>query len=54
MIMSAYGLLLKNPTPTRTEIIDNMEGNLCRCGSYRRIIEAIETAAQEMKGGVKG
>jgi aerobic-type carbon monoxide dehydrogenase small subunit (CoxS/CutS family) len=51
MIMNAHGLLLKNPQPTRAEIIESMEGNLCRCGSYRRMIQAIETAAQEIKGG---
>ncbi len=53
MILNAYGLLIKNPEPTRQEIIEHMEGNLCRCGSYGRIIEAIQTAADEMKGGVK-
>jgi len=51
MIMNAYGLLLKNPSPTKQEIIDGMEGNLCRCGTYGRIMEAIQTAAQEMRGG---
>ena len=49
MIMNAYGLLLKNPNPTRQEIIEGMEGNLCRCGAYGRIVEAIQTAAQEME-----
>jgi carbon-monoxide dehydrogenase small subunit len=53
MILNAYGLLIKNPEPTRQEIIEHMEGNLCRCGSYGRIIEAIQTAASEMKGGAK-
>lgn len=53
MILNAYGLLLKNPEPTRQEIIEFMEGNLCRCGSYGRIIKAIQTAAIEMKGGVR-
>ncbi len=53
MIMNAYGLLIKNPEPTKKEIIDHMEGNLCRCGTYGRIIEAIQTAGSEMKGGVK-
>lgn len=53
MIMNAYGLLLQNPEPTKQEIIEFMEGNLCRCGSYGRIIEAIQTAASDMKGGVK-
>jgi aerobic-type carbon monoxide dehydrogenase small subunit (CoxS/CutS family) len=45
MLMSAYALLLKNPRPTRTEIIAAMEDNLCRCGTYKRIIHAIETAS---------
>ncbi len=53
MILNAYGLLLKNPQPTRTEIIQEMEDNLCRCGSYNRIVDAIQTASREMKGGVK-
>lgn len=48
MIMNAYGLLLKNPTPTRDEVINGMEENLCRCGSYNRIIEAIQLAGIEM------
>jgi aerobic-type carbon monoxide dehydrogenase small subunit (CoxS/CutS family) len=53
MIMNAYGLLLKNPEPSRKEIIEGMEENLCRCGAHNRIIEAIQTAAAEMKGSVK-
>jgi aerobic-type carbon monoxide dehydrogenase small subunit (CoxS/CutS family) len=48
MIMNAYGLLLRNPKPSRTEIINGMEENLCRCGSYNRIVDAIQTAAEEM------
>jgi aerobic-type carbon monoxide dehydrogenase small subunit (CoxS/CutS family) len=51
MIMNAYGLLLKNPSPDRTEIIRSMDNNLCRCGAHTRIIDAIETASGEMKGG---
>jgi len=50
MILNAYGLLLRNPQPTRAEIIEGMESNLCRCGAHLRIIRAIESAAQEMKG----
>lgn len=50
MILNAYGLLLKNPSPTRQQIIDGMEYNLCRCGAHVRIIRAIEEAAQVMKG----
>ena len=45
MIMNAAGLLHDNPDPTRDEIIEGMEGNLCRCSAYKRIIEAIEAAA---------
>lgn len=52
MIMNACGLLLKNPEPSRKEIIDAMEDNLCRCGTYGRIIKAIQSAASEMKGKV--
>jgi aerobic-type carbon monoxide dehydrogenase small subunit (CoxS/CutS family) len=50
MILNAYSLLLKNPEPSRQEIIDGMEYNLCRCGAHIRIIRAIEDAAQQMKG----
>lgn len=51
MILTAAGLLMKNPSPTRQEIIDGLENNLCRCGAHVRIIEAVETAAKVMKGG---
>ncbi len=52
MILNAYSLLKKNPRPTVPEIVRAMEGNLCRCSSYNRIIEAIRTASQTMTGGV--
>ena len=52
LIMNAYGLLLKNPEPSKQEIIDGMEDNLCRCGTYGRIVQAIQQAAKEMKGGL--
>lgn len=42
MIMSAYALLLKNPHPTREEIIEGISGNICRCTGYEQIIKAIE------------
>lgn len=48
MIMSAAGLLNGNPDPSRDEIIDGMEGNLCRCGAHKRIIEAIDAASKRM------
>lgn len=51
MIMNAYGLLLQNPEPSRQEVVEGMEDNLCRCGAHIRIIEAIQAAGREMKGG---
>ncbi len=51
MIMSASGLLLKNPKPDREEIIREMDNNLCRCGAHTRIIDAVLTASEEMNGG---
>ena len=53
MIMNAYGLLLRDPNPTRENIISGMEENLCRCGSYNRIIDAIQTASEEMNEKIK-
>ena len=51
MIMKAHSLLSESPEPDRDEIIQEMDENLCRCGAHVRIVEAIETAAREMKGG---
>ena len=53
MIMNAYGLLTKNPEPSTTEVIEAMEENLCRCGTHGRIIEAVQKAGKQMKGGQK-
>ena len=51
MILTAYSLLNENPEPTREEITQGMDNNLCRCGAHVRIIDAIQTAAAQMKGG---
>ena len=51
MIMSAVALLRNNPNPSRDEIIRFMNGNICRCGTYQRIVTAISKAAATMKGG---
>jgi carbon-monoxide dehydrogenase small subunit len=51
MILKAHSLLSRNPKPTRDEIIQGMDTNLCRCGSYLRVVQAIEAAAKEMRGG---
>ncbi len=46
-IMSAVALLKKNPKPTREEIVEHMSTNICRCGTYPRIIRAIQRASRE-------
>ena len=53
MIMNAYSLLLNTPQPSRRQIVEQMDGNLCRCGAHTRIIQAIETAAKEMGGSAR-
>lgn len=51
MILQAYSLLRTNPDPSREQIIDAMEDNLCRCGAHIRIVAAIQAAARVLKGG---
>ena len=46
-IMKAAELLAKNKAPSRKQIVSHMNGNLCRCGTYPRIVRAIERAARE-------
>ena len=46
-IMTAAALLAETPKPTRRQIVERMNGNICRCGTYHRIIAAIERAARE-------
>jgi aerobic-type carbon monoxide dehydrogenase small subunit (CoxS/CutS family) len=49
MIMSSVALLKKNPSPNEEEIISAMNGNICRCGTYPRIIKAIKLAVESIK-----
>ena len=49
MILEAYALLLRKPNPTEAEIADALEGNLCRCGTYKRIIAAVRAASQALR-----
>jgi aerobic-type carbon monoxide dehydrogenase small subunit (CoxS/CutS family) len=53
MIMAALGLLRRNPKPSREEISRALNGNICRCGIYGRIVSAVESAARAMKEGGK-
>jgi isoquinoline 1-oxidoreductase alpha subunit len=46
-IMKAAELLAQNPRPSRAEIVAHMDGNICRCGTYNRIIAAIQRASME-------
>lgn len=54
MVLHAYALLRSRPRPSRREILEAMEDNLCRCGAHRRIVAAIEDAAGAMAGGAGG
>ncbi len=55
MIMSAVALLKKNPAPNEREIVDFMDGNVCRCGTYSRIVNAIQKASKSpMASAAKG
>src|SRR5262245_52514775 len=46
-IMKAAELLKGNPRPSRAQIVEHMDGNICRCGTYNRIIAAIQRASRE-------
>jgi len=52
MILSAYALLAEKAEPSRDEIVNRMDDNLCRCGSHPRVLEAIDEAAAAMRRGV--
>lgn len=49
MVMAAVSMLNKNASPSRTEIISAMQGNICRCGTYPRIVKAIHRAVELQK-----
>ena len=50
MVVTATALLRRNPNPSRDEIAQALDGNLCRCTGYVKIIDAIELAARRMRG----
>jgi len=51
MILSAVALLASRPRPTRDEIVEAMNGNICRCGTYSRILAAVSQAAELAQRG---
>jgi aerobic-type carbon monoxide dehydrogenase small subunit (CoxS/CutS family) len=51
MIMGVTALLEAEPHPSRTRIVEGLNGNICRCGTYTRIFDAVERASRAMKGG---
>jgi len=51
ILISAKALLDKSPSPSRTEIAQALDGNICRCGSHNRIMRAVEKAAAAMRAG---
>jgi aerobic-type carbon monoxide dehydrogenase small subunit (CoxS/CutS family) len=53
MIMSGVALLEKTPAPSQPEITHALSGNLCRCGTYQRIVQAVQQVAAAPKGGVR-
>jgi aerobic-type carbon monoxide dehydrogenase small subunit (CoxS/CutS family) len=52
MIVAATALLKDNPHPTEQQIVESMNGNICRCGSYGRILQAVKRASQLASEGV--
>jgi len=50
MLLGAHALLAANPRPTRAQIVDGLEGHLCRCGAHQRIVAAVEAAARRAGG----
>jgi carbon-monoxide dehydrogenase small subunit len=53
MVMASVGLLAQNPRPGEAEIVEALEGNLCRCTGYVNIVAAVQQAAQQMAAGAE-
>ncbi len=52
MLMAAWALLQRNPAPTELEIVTHMQGNVCRCGCYPRIVRAIQQASRHLEASI--
>jgi aerobic-type carbon monoxide dehydrogenase small subunit (CoxS/CutS family) len=53
MIMSSVALLQKNPSPSSSDVVQGLQGNICRCGAHPRILAAVEQASKAMQGHSK-
>jgi aerobic-type carbon monoxide dehydrogenase small subunit (CoxS/CutS family) len=53
MIVAGAALLRENPHPSESDIVESMQGNICRCGTYPRIVAAVRRAADMMNGGAR-
>jgi carbon-monoxide dehydrogenase small subunit len=53
MILESAALLRKNPAPSETEIKQHLQGNICRCGTYNRIVAAVQKAAPSLSTEAK-
>jgi nicotinate dehydrogenase subunit A len=53
ILISAKALLARNPSPTRAEIAQALDDNICRCGSHNRIMRAVEKAAAQIRAGAQ-
>jgi aerobic-type carbon monoxide dehydrogenase small subunit (CoxS/CutS family) len=53
MILSSVGLLSSNPNPSSEEIAQSLQGNICRCGTHPRVMDAVHRAAKAMQGGAR-
>ena len=49
MVMSSFGLLQTNANPSQADIVQSLQGNICRCGTHTRVIEAVQRAAKMMQ-----
>lgn len=51
IILTAYSLLLKNAKPSKKDVIQTLDDNLCRCGAHTRMLDAVQSAAERMRSG---
>ena len=51
IILTAYSLLLKNARPSKKDVIQTLDDNLCRCGAHTRMLDAVQSAAERMRSG---